>query len=380
MLARGVRVLGMPPRLGSVAARQWDAPRSRAARCAAPGFLQSALLTAVPGDKAPSDLVKDIDRSVAVRSALARREGEASFRAIELARAKLTDKDLPEDLAVPEPADIIDRTAAASIDALGAAAGATVAGLAMVTMGLPETVCAHGAVACGLTLFALRDVLWEEGTRSMGKAALDLEVSTWDGRIASHWQSLVRNLPVLVLPLWDVHPVAQQAFLLIVGFDIVSMVLTPDRRRIGDYMAATSCVTERPGRELRVMDLVERDELAAVEEAVSFIDPEALRTLQEGHEDDPVPLSAIAEAGGDIARMPDTKLLRRKAKRAVGPSIVLPGMMEARRQGTLGETKRRVQFVARSLDPEAPPPPPPPNASHAGDKEPQRQIGGGRGQ
>lgn len=324
--------------------------------------------------------MKDIDRSVAARSALARREGEASFRAMELARAKLTDKDLPEDLAVPEPADIIDRTAAASIDALGAAAGASVAGLAMLSVGLPATVCAHGAMACGLTLFALRDVLWEEGTRSMGKAALGLEVSTWDGRIASHWQSLVRNLPVLVLPLWDVHPVAQQAFLLIVGFDIVSMVLTPDRRRIGDYMAATSCVTERPGRELRVMDLVERDELAAVEEAVSFIDPEALRTLQEGHEDDPVPLSAIAEAGGDIARMPDTKLLRRKAKRAVGPSIVLPGMMEARRQGTLGETKRRVQFVARSLDPDAPPPPPPPNASHAGAKEPQRQIGGGRGQ
>lgn len=373
--------MGMPPRLGAVATRLVGAPLQRVSRFGAPGCFQSAKLTAVPGDKEPSDLVKEIDRSVAVRSALARREGEASFRAMELARAKLTDKDLPEDLAVPEPADIIDRMAAASIDALGAAAGAGVAGLAMLTVGLPETVCAHGAVACGLTLFALRDVLWEEGTRSMGKATMDLEVATWDGRIASQWQSMVRNLPVLVLPLWDVHPLAQQAFLLIVGFDIVSMVLTPDRRRIGDYMAATSCVTAREGRELRVMDLVERDELAAVEEAVSYIDPEALRTLQEGHEDDPVPLSAIAEAGGDIARMPDTKLLRRKAKRAVGPSIVLAGMMEARRQGTLGETRRRVQFVARSLDPDAPPPPPPPNASHAAaDDEPQRQIGGGRGQ
>ena len=325
-------------------------------------------------DERRHQLIKDIDRSVAVRAALARRQGEESFHAIELTRAKLTDKDLPEDLAMPEPADTIDRLAAACIDALAAGVGAGVAALGLHAVGLPPETCAHATAGCALTLFAMRDVLWEEGTRSMGKAAMGLEVAVWDGRLAAQWQSLGRNLPVLALPLWDVHPFAQHAFLLLLAFDVVSIVATPDKRRLGEYLASTICVTARPGREYRVMDLVERDELAAVEEAVGAIDPESLRQLQEGDPDDPVPLSAIAEAGGDVARMPDTKLLRRKARRAAGPSVVLPGMVSARRSGELGQTKRVVKAIARSLDPDAPPPPPPPSASRRRDDGPPKLI------
>lgn len=306
--------------------------------------------------------MKELERSVAATVAAAKRKGAENYKQLELSRAKLSDKNLPEDLAMPEPADMFDRVGAASIDLSVAAVGGAAAAACMHVVGMPWEVYVHGSVAAGTILFALRDVLWEEGTRSLGKSAMGLEVAVWDGRLVTHWQSMVRNIPVLVLPLWDIHPWASTVVFMLLAFDSASVVATPDRRRIGDYLAACVCVRARPGREYRVMDLVEREELGAVEDAVAAIDKAALQRIQEGHEDDPVPLSAIAEAGGDAARMADSKLLRRKARRASGPSVVLPGMMAARRRGELGETKRRVQAIARSLDPNAPPPPPPPDA------------------
>lgn len=279
----------------------------------------------------------------------AHEEGITSYRALQAVRASLDDKDLPDDIRLPQPADLLDRASAAAIDLAVASAGGGLVWAALSALGLDTGTVASGTVGVTVALFVLRDCWWEEGTRSLGKAAMGLEVALFDGKLASPAQSAIRNAPFLLLPFIEIHPLVQSAALFLVAFDATAMLFTPAGRRAGDWLAQTRVVTSLPGREFRVLDLIEREELAVVEDAVAAIDPKEAQRLKEGDDDDPIPISELAAAGNDPKLLPHSRLLKQRARRLQGPSIVLPGMLLARRQGVLAERKRRVQAIADSI-------------------------------
>ncbi len=59
-----------------------------------------------------------------------------------------------------------------------------------------------------------------------------------------------------------------------VVFDLASICLTDEARKIGDYIAGTYVVESKPGRELRVQDMYEMEELKALERRLRHVESE----------------------------------------------------------------------------------------------------------
>jgi hypothetical protein len=122
---------------------------------------------------------------------------------------------LPAELRLPRPADPIARGAAGTLDAVLALAGgwAAAKGLALgaaaaaaapaLAAALPEVAAAAAALTpadaaavgqgAALLLWAFRDALGDGGSRSLGKRAFGLELTTWDGALPSRGVAAVRS-------------------------------------------------------------------------------------------------------------------------------------------------------------------------------------------
>lgn len=194
-------------------------------------------------------------------------------------------------LTLPEPATLAQRVAAAAVDVgVAALAGGTAALVAdagaQLVFGAPlsQWVSFWTGASVATVAFALRDALWEDGTRSLGKRLLGLEVTYWDGSVCTRRHALVRNaywIPFGLL--WDVHPLAQQAALLVLAFDSISVLVTEDLRRGGDYVAGTRVVQEASvpsPRAVRLLDLEEAEAMVAAEQEIEQLNRPLGRLLQ----------------------------------------------------------------------------------------------------
>jgi hypothetical protein len=59
-----------------------------------------------------------------------------------------------------------------------------------------------------------------------------------------------------------------------VVFDLASICLTDEARKVGDFMAGTYVVNSPPNRDLRVMDMYEMEELAILERRLRHLNAE----------------------------------------------------------------------------------------------------------
>ncbi len=188
---------------------------------------------------------------------------------------------LPDDLRLPQPAAPIRRLIAGLIDvALAGVGGSATGGLVYATTG-DVAISVSAAQGVTLTLWMLRDCLGDHGTRSMGKRVLSLEITNWDGTIASPTTCMVRNLYMGLVPVLTFHPLLSLTFEMLVFFDMASFAVTADARRVGDYMLGSRVVGERPGREERVRDLYDAQEVEAIKEEIEHLAPGLLAQLPE---------------------------------------------------------------------------------------------------
>ena len=67
---------------------------------------------------------------------------------------------------------------------------------------------------------------------------------------------------------------AHQIVHVAIVFDLASIALTDEARKIGDYIAGTYVVDSKPGRDQRVLDMYEMDELKALERRLRHIESE----------------------------------------------------------------------------------------------------------
>jgi hypothetical protein len=187
---------------------------------------------------------------------------------------------LPEDLRLPAPADPLFRIGAGLADALVSGVGGVAAGAAAYYGSGCEAVELAAAAGQGtaLLLWLVRDGLADEGTRSLGKKAFGLELTYWDGTLASRGHCLARNWYYGVLPLMALHPVLDMGGTLLFFFDACSLALTQDARKVADYMFGTRVVNERPARDGRVLDMVESMEVRRLRDEIEQLAPGLLRS------------------------------------------------------------------------------------------------------
>ena len=109
--------------------------------------------------------------------------------------------------------------------------------------------------------FVTRESVWEEGTRSVGKRLLKLEVVQRDGTFASRTRLAWRNAYFLVFP--TLTPLIGPGVLLVPIVDLLTMAASKylisrggskvdDWRSLGDWYSGTRVIMEQPGREERV--------------------------------------------------------------------------------------------------------------------------------
>jgi len=160
----------------------------------------------------------------------------------------------------------------------GAAAGAAHA--------LGEDVVTVAAAFQGVALasWMVRDAATSEGNRSLGKRVFGLELAYWDGCLPTRGHALLRNLYWAVLPVMAWHPLAALAGTLPFVFDGASLLFTPDARKVGDYMAGTRVVMERPGRADRMRDLTDRLEADQLRAEIQDAAPSLLADSRTGAE------------------------------------------------------------------------------------------------
>lgn len=180
---------------------------------------------------------------------------------------------LPEDLQLPKPADPLQRIGAGILDlAVAGLAGSAAGYMAFATSGVMEIALSTGQGA-GLAYWILRDGLADEGNRSFGKKAFGLEITNADGTLASPWACLARNWYFGIVPALSLHPLLGMTFEMLVFFDMASLALTSDARKVGDYSLGTRVVDERPGRDLRVQDMLEAAEIRALRAEIESLAP-----------------------------------------------------------------------------------------------------------
>lgn len=192
---------------------------------------------------------------------------------------------IPEDLQLPKPADPLRRIAAGMADAIIAAAAGGAVGGALYAVGLANVAVAT-EVGQGVALLAwvVRDALGDGGNRSWGKRMAGLELAFWDGTLPSQRLALTRNAYWLVLPAMTLHPLASMAGSVLLAFDAASVLLTADARKVGDYATGLRVVDARAGRDIRLLDAEEAEEIRALREEVEARAPGFLKAST--HPDD----------------------------------------------------------------------------------------------
>lgn len=108
--------------------------------------------------------------------------------------------------------------------------------------------------------FVLRDAVLEQGTRSLGKRACGLEIVTTDGNLPVRRHTILRNLNFLayggITAFGDLAPL----LLALAGGDLLLLMLSPERRKIGDWIGCTKVINECIDRSDRLGEKRERAE------------------------------------------------------------------------------------------------------------------------
>ena len=224
----------------------------------------------------------------------------AQVRAAEIQPVE-DEEDVPPDLRTPTPGDPIARGLAGAVDlgvslGVGLACGAAAGALS----GVPQ-LAAWTAKATGVLAWVARDALVSEGHASLGKRMFGLELTYWDGALASRTDALLRNSPWLLAACTEVHPLVSRALVFIAVWDIATMIVTHDGRKAGDYMRGTyvSAVPAGVAQDARVLDHAEAMQMAQLEEEIEKLSPDAASVLESAkgfHSGDPSMAARLDEA------------------------------------------------------------------------------------
>lgn len=190
----------------------------------------------------------------------------------------------PEDLRLPSPGDPFARTAAGVTDVvIAGSVGACVAyGLQLVTG--DANLAFSVAQGTALAHWVFRDSLGlDGGNRSIGKRVWKQEIAYWDGTLASPGHAALRNFYFLGWPLATLHPIAGMTWSVLVVFDMASVFFTQDARKVGDYLFGTRVVNERAGRDVRLTDMEESNEIRRIRAEVERLSPGLLAIRTKSH-------------------------------------------------------------------------------------------------
>ncbi|KAK8793511.1 hypothetical protein WA158_004870 [Blastocystis sp. Blastoise] len=129
--------------------------------------------------------------------------------------------------------------------------GAAVTQIATLELNDPGLGFVMGAMYLGLSML-IRDSLFEEKTRSLGKRLMKLEILTNDGRISGPYRNAVRNAPWgLLVMASSLGPLGSSLFLFTSIFDLACMLIF--KKRIFEYPMKTRVVMEQPERKKRLL-------------------------------------------------------------------------------------------------------------------------------
>eukprot|EP00924_Labyrinthula_sp_SR-Ha-C_P003569 snap_masked-scaffold_53-processed-gene-1.84-mRNA-1 protein AED:0.04 eAED:0.04 QI:0/-1/0/1/-1/1/1/0/279 len=150
-----------------------------------------------------------------------------------------------------KPASMIRRIGAVSVDILTSSmAGAAFAGFVFLDLGDVYSAAASAGFATWAA-FLFRDVIFEEGTRSIGKKMLKLEIVKDDGRLPSRYNNFFRNIYLLGYA----GSVQFMPFILALPLSEFGILLFgKNGKRIGDWIANTVVIEEQVNREERVQE------------------------------------------------------------------------------------------------------------------------------
>ena len=174
---------------------------------------------------------------------------------IEAAKTRFTR--VPADAA---PAPLLRRAAATVVDmGLSMVGGVAFAVLVALELGRPQDALASVPFAAW-GLFLIRDAVIESGTRSIGKRLLKLEIVRWNGTLPSRFQSVFRHA---YIPVYGASSLLMPYIVLLPIVDVGLVLFTPNAWRVGDVMALTRVIAERPDRALRLEEKRKHDAIEA---------------------------------------------------------------------------------------------------------------------
>jgi hypothetical protein len=187
---------------------------------------------------------------------------------------------LPGDLRLPKPAEPLLRIGAGLLDgAVAAVAGSAAAAASYAVLGAAEIeMVAAAGQAVALSTWVFRDGFGDGGNRSLGKKVFKLEISYWDGALASRKHAALRSWYFILLPAMAWHPLVDLTATLMFVFDGASVFLTQDSRKLSDYMFGTRVVMESPDRAARLQEAAEINEIRMLREEIDSISPGLLET------------------------------------------------------------------------------------------------------
>lgn len=190
---------------------------------------------------------------------------------------------IPEDLRLPKPGDPFYRFGAALFDGIVSGLGGLSVGY-LVYLGTQSSydIAIPTGQATALLLWILRDALGDEGNRSIGKRLFNLEITNNDGTLVNSMNHslLLRNWYFGLIPILHYHPLITMTFEILLFFDAASFLLTPDARRVGDYMLGSRVVEERPNRNERIQDMYDINEMNQLKEEIETLAPGTLAGLR----------------------------------------------------------------------------------------------------
>ena len=115
-----------------------------------------------------------------------------------------------------------------------------------------------------LTGFTFRDSIFENGTRSLGKRIMSIEiVHRKDGMLPSRLRTMGRNS---YMPIFEAHQPLFPLIHLIFLSDLFMVKFDKQGRRYGDFLAGTTVVPEMPLIAQRIQEQQEQNRLAQLKE------------------------------------------------------------------------------------------------------------------
>lgn len=161
----------------------------------------------------------------------------------------------------------------------------------------PGALCTLSRSFVTTAFWTLRDGITKEGNRSLGKRLRGVELVHWDGELPSrmvlrgngpigenrlahlsstpahtHTQTcLLRNQYYWLFPLTLYSAIVEDLAFVALAIDASALVLTPDRRKLGDWLTGLRAVVEHADRAERLELKTQTEEVHRMEQMVQFI-------------------------------------------------------------------------------------------------------------